>query len=117
MCTQTKSTLANLAFGRGFFNKLGSGRVQALSAGTQSADKVKPIVVEAMREVGIDIGGNKPKALTMDMVKKADRMTTMGCGAEAEAMCPTTFVETQNWELEDPSGRYGKKPVAVVRRF
>lgn len=48
-----------------FFNKLAEGGAQAFSAGTQPADKVNPVVVEAMKEAGIDISGNKPKALTM----------------------------------------------------
>ena len=51
-----------------FFNKLAGGKAQALSAGTQPADKVNPVVVEAMREAGINISGNKPKMLTLDMV-------------------------------------------------
>ena len=65
-----------------FFNKMAKGRAQALSAGTQPADKVNQVVVEAMREVGIDISGSKPRALTMEMVEKAHKMITMGCGAE-----------------------------------
>ena len=88
-----------------FFNQLAKGKAQALSAGTQPADKVNPIVVEAMKEVGIDISGNKPKALTMEMVEKADRMITMGCGAEAGAVCPASFIETEDWALEDPKGK------------
>lgn len=75
-----------------FFNKLAGGKAQALSAGTQPADKVNSVVVEAMREAGINIVGNKPKALTMDMVEKADRMITMGCGAETEAVCLASFI-------------------------
>jgi len=88
-----------------FFNKLAKGKAQALSAGTQPAGEVNPVVVEAMREAGINIGGNKPKALTMDMVDKADRMITMGCGADAEAVCPVSFIETEDWALEDPKGK------------
>jgi len=88
-----------------FFNKLAGSKARALSAGTQPADKVNPVVVEAMREAGINIGGNKPKMLTMDMVEKADRMITMGCGAEAEAVCPASFIETKDWALEDPKGK------------
>ena len=88
-----------------FFNKLAGGKAQALSAGTQPADEVNPVVVEAMREAGIDISGNKPKALTLEMVEKADRMITMGCGAEAGAVCPATFIETEDWALEDPKGK------------
>ena len=88
-----------------FFNKLAGGKAQALSAGTQPAGEVNPVVVEAMREAGINISGNKPKLLTIDMVKKADRMITMGCGAEAEAVCPASFIETEDWALEDPKGK------------
>ena len=88
-----------------FFNQLAKGKAQAYSAGTQPADTVNSVVVEAMREVGIDISGNKPKALTMDMVEKADKMITMGCGAEAEAVCPASFIETEDWTLEDPKGK------------
>jgi len=96
-----------------FFNPLARGKAQAYSAGTQPADKVNPVVVEAMQEVDIDISGNKPKALAMDMVEKADRMITMGCGAEAEAVCPASLIETEDWTLEDPQG----KPIKDVRRI
>ena len=88
-----------------FFNQIAEGKAQAYSAGTQPADKVNPAVVEAMREVGIDISGNRPKALTMEMVEKADRMITMGCSAEAGAVCPASFIETEDWALEDPEGK------------
>ena len=87
------------------FNQMAKGKARAYSAGTQPADKVNPVVVEAMKEMGIDISGNKPKALTMDMVEKADRMITMGCGAEAEAVCPASFIETEEWEMEDPKAK------------
>jgi len=88
-----------------FFNQMAKGKAQSYSAGTQPADTVNPIVVEAMLEVGIDISGNRPRALTMDMVEKADKMITMGCGAEAGAVCPATFIETEDWALEDPKGK------------
>lgn len=88
-----------------FFNQMAGGKSQAYSAGTQPADKVNPVVVKAMQEVGIDISDNKPKTLTMDVVEKADRMITMGCGAEAGAVCPASFIETEDWALEDPNGK------------
>ena len=88
-----------------FFNQRAKGKALALSAGTQPGDKVNPIVVKAMREVGIDISGNKPKILTMEMVEKADRMITMGCGADAGGLCPASFIETEDWALEDPKGK------------
>ncbi len=88
-----------------FFNELAGGKAQALSAGTLPASEINPVVVEAMREAGINISGNKPKLLTFDMVKNADRMITMGCGAEAEAVCPASFIKTEDWALEDPKGK------------
>ena len=88
-----------------FFNKLAKGRARAISAGTQPADRVNPVVVEAMKEVGIDISGNKPKALTAEMVEKASKMITMGCSAEAQGACPASFIETKEWALEDPKGK------------
>ena len=96
-----------------FFSQLAKGKLRAYSAGTQPADKLNPVVVEAMREVDIDIGGNRPKMLTMDIVEKADKMITMGCGAEAEAVCPASFIETEDWALEDPHG----KPIGEVRKI
>ena len=48
---------------------------------------------------------NTPKILTFDMVKNADRMITMGCSTEAEAVCPASFIESEDWALEDPKGK------------
>ena len=96
-----------------FFNQLAAGRAKALSAGTQPGDSVNPTVVEAMKEVGIDISGNKPKMLTFDMVEKAVKMITMGCGADAAAVCPASFIETEDWALEDPEG----KTIEQVRKI
>jgi arsenate reductase len=44
-----------------FFNDLAGGKAQSLSAGTQPADKVSPVLVEVMKEVSIDLSGKKPK--------------------------------------------------------
>jgi protein-tyrosine-phosphatase len=97
-----------------FFNQLAQGKAVALSAGTRPGDAVNPTVVEAMREVGIDINGNKPKMLTMEMIEKADRMITMGCGADAGGLCPVSFIETEDWALEDPKGK-SLEQVRVIR--
>ena len=94
-----------------FFNQMAKGKALAISAGTQPGDKVHPVVVEAMQQVGIDISGNKPKMLTMEMVEKADRMITMGCGADAGGLCPASFIETEDWALDDPKD----KPLEQVR--
>ena len=94
-----------------FFDQLAQGKARALSAGTDPADSVDPAVVKVMQEVGIDLSAKKPKALTSEMVNQADKVVTMGCGVEE--MCPATWVETEDWELEDPKGR----PLEQVRRI
>jgi arsenate reductase len=94
-----------------FFNQVAGGKARAISAGTKPASAVDPRTVEVMREVGIDISAAKPKALTMEMLEQADRVVTMGCGAEG--VCPASFVETEDWQLEDPKG----KSLEEVRRI
>ena len=96
-----------------FFNQIAEGKAHAISAGTQPVDKVNPMVVKVMQEIGIDISNNKPKLLTMEMVEKADKMITMGCGAEVGAVCPASFIETEDWALEDPKG----KTIAEIRKI
>ena len=93
-----------------FFNKLSEGRYKALSAGSRPSDSINPVVVEAMKEVGIDISGNEPKKLVRDMVLEADLAITMGCGEDA---CPVVPNELREWEIEDPHG----KTIEVVRRI
>ncbi len=87
-----------------FFNHLANGKANALSAGTNPDTAVDSSVIEAMREMGIDISGNRPKTLTLEMVEQADKVITMGCGVEG-GVCPAAFVETEDWELEDPKGK------------
>jgi arsenate reductase len=94
-----------------FFNRIVKGKAEGFSAGTQPASKVHPVVVEAMREVGVDTSGRKPKMLTFEMLKSADRVITVGCNV-AEA-CPASFVPTEDWEVDDPEG----KPIEKVRQI
>ncbi len=94
-----------------FFNRLVKGNARALSAGTDPAYATLPAVVKAMREVGIDISASKPNALTLKTLEQADLVITMGCGVEK--VCPATFTETEDWELEDPRG----KPLERVREI
>jgi protein-tyrosine-phosphatase len=87
-----------------FTNKYGQGKLTAQSAGIKLAPKVNPVVVEAMKEKGIDISMNKPKLLTQEMANKADLIVTMGCGASD--LCPGPFFkDTVDWALEDPKGK------------
>jgi arsenate reductase len=94
-----------------FFNQIAKSKVEAISAGTQPAAQVNPTVVVAMRELGIEIGNQKPKSLTLDMLESAYLVITMGCSV-AE-VCPASFVPTEDWELDDPEG----KSIEEVRRI
>jgi arsenate reductase len=94
-----------------FFNHLAGGKAQAFSAGTNPASSVDPTVVQLMLEVGIDISEKHPKKLTLEMLDETDRVVTMGCGVEQS--CPATFVQTEDWGLEDPKGQ----PVEKVREI
>jgi arsenate reductase (thioredoxin) len=78
------------------------GGVQVLSAGSEPADRLNPAVVEAMRELGIDISAERPKKLEDAMVREADVVITMGCG-DACPIYPGKRYE--DWELEDPWGK------------
>ncbi|MBI2854204.1 MAG: arsenate reductase ArsC [Chloroflexi bacterium] len=94
-----------------FFNHLAKGKARAISAGTEPGKQVQAEVVQVMKEVGIDISRNKPKALTEELLQQANRVITMGC--MTEGVCPASFVETQDWALEDPKG----KPLEKVRQI
>ncbi len=85
-----------------FFNKMSEGRHKGISAGSNPASQVNPIAVEAMKEVGIDIGGKKPKKLNKEMIMEAEIAITMGCG---EDTCPIVPNELRDWDLEDPKDK------------
>ncbi len=82
----------------------GEGR----SAGSSPADRVHPEVVEAMREVGLEVGGRSPKGLALEDVEWAELVVTMGCGDACPVLPGKRYVD---WELPDPAG----KPLAEVR--
>jgi protein-tyrosine-phosphatase len=92
-----------------FLNNYAKGKAQALSAGTHYASHIDHTVIEAMKEVGIDISNKRPKMLTLEMLGVADNVISMGCGVEG--VCPATYVPTEDWQLEDPEG----KPIEQVR--
>ena len=85
-----------------FFNDMAGKRHRGVSAGSQPGDEVNPVAVEAMAELGIDIGGGIPKLVTGEMVEEADLVITMGCG---ENVCPVVPKEITDWALDDPHGQ------------
>ena len=94
-----------------FFNALADpSKGRALSAGTAPGDRVHPEVVDAMREVGLDLARAKPQALTADLARGAAVLVTMGCGDE----CPfVPGARLEDWPLPDPHGQ----PIPAVRRI
>jgi arsenate reductase len=86
----------------GFLQHLAGERIEVLSAGSEPADEVNPVTVQAMSEKGIDISREVPKLLADSAVREADVVITMGCG-DACPFYPGKRYE--DWELDDPAGR------------
>jgi protein-tyrosine-phosphatase len=88
----------------GFFKKYASNEFKTLSAGTKPVYQLNPIVVEAMKEVGIDISKQKSKELTDEMIRESDNVVNMGC--MDKNFCPTIWLpKVIEWGLEDPKGQ------------
>jgi arsenate reductase (thioredoxin) len=86
------------------------GRIQVRSAGSDPGEEINPAVVQAMDEIGVDLGEAFPKPLTDEFVKAADVVITMGCG-DACPIYPGKRYE--DWQLDDPAGQN----LATVRRI
>jgi protein-tyrosine-phosphatase len=88
--------------------RLGGDRVRVRSAGTTPGDGIHSGVLEAMREVGIDLSERRPRRLEDQAVREADVVITMGCGDQ----CPVyPGKRYEDWDLPDP----GAKPLTEVR--
>jgi protein-tyrosine-phosphatase len=88
----------------------GQGRIEVLSAGSEPADRVNPLAVEAMAELGLDLAGRAPKLLSNEAVRASDVVITMGCGDACPVYPGKRYLD---WELEDPAG----KDLDTVRRI
>jgi len=93
----------------GWLRYLAGDTVEVRSAGSEPADQINPVAVEAMHEVGIDITAEQPKKLAYATVRESDVIVTMGCG-DACPVFPGKRYE--DWQLTDPAGQ----PIEVVRR-
>ena len=89
---------------------LGGNRVRVRSAGSAPGECVHPGVVEAMREIGVDLAHELPKLLTPDAVRAADVVITMGCGDACPVFPGKRYLD---WKLDDPKGR----EIGDVRRI
>ncbi|MDQ6724134.1 MAG: arsenate reductase ArsC [Thermoproteota archaeon] len=95
-----------------FFRKYSPDNYEAISAGTHHTSQINPLVVQVMEEVGLDIGNQKPKEMTEDMIKKATIIINMGC--MDKNFCPTLFINRIiDWNIEDPKN----KPIEKVREI
>ncbi len=90
---------------------LAGDRVEVRSAGSAPAETVNPAVVDAMREVGIDIAAETPKILTVDAVQSSDVCITMGCGDACPVFPGKRYLD---WTLQDPAGQ-GIEAVRPIR--
>lgn len=96
----------------GFFNKYAPKGYRAVSAGTKPAGQVSPLAVQAMKEAGIDIGRQRSKIITDDMIRGSAKAVNMGCMDRSD--CPLLFLNNPlDWGVEDPKGR----PIEEVRKI
>ena len=88
-----------------FFRKYApSDSFEVVSAGTKLASEINPIVIKAMRQIGIDISKQKPKETTEEMTRNATKIINMGC--IDKNFCPTLFIsKVIDWGIEDSKGK------------
>ena len=96
----------------GFFRKYAPKEYVPLSAGTTPTEKINPLAIKAMKEIGIDIADQKPKVLTDEMIRKSSKIVNMGCMDRQS--CPALFVNNMiEWSIPDPKN----KPIDEVRKI
>lgn len=87
-----------------FFRKYLPSGFEPISAGTKPASKVNPIVVQAMKEVGINLENNQPQSISQKMMDESEYTVNLGC-MDKEA-CPALFLKNvDDWQISDPKGR------------
>ena len=94
-----------------FLTHLAGDKVEVRSAGSAPADSINPAVVEALKEVGIDISNEQPKVLTTSAVEQSDVVITMGCGDACPFFPGKRYLD---WVLPDPAGQ-GVADVRPIR--
>jgi arsenate reductase len=95
----------------GFLRHLAGDMIDVRSAGSEPAERINLVAVQAMAEVGIDIAAEQPKILTTEAVKASDVVITMGCGDT----CPFyPGKRYEDWVLDDPAGQ-GVEVVRPIR--
>lgn len=92
----------------GFFKKYAPKEYEGISAGTMPVSEINPLAVEVMREIDIDISGQKSKEITEDMIRNSSKIVNMGCMDKVS--CPTLFLQNLlDWNIEDPKDKQIEK--------
>jgi protein-tyrosine-phosphatase len=95
-----------------FFRKYMPKGFEAISAGTKPSTHVNPIVLQAMKEIGIDIENQTPKHISQQIISESEKAINMGC-MDKES-CPALFMkDIIDWQIPDPKG----KSVEEVRKI
>lgn len=95
-----------------FFKKFMPKGFEVISAGTKPSDKVNPIVLQAMNEIGIDMQNQTPKTISQQIISESEKAVNMGC-IDQES-CPALFLkDVLDWQIPDPKG----KPIEQVREI
>jgi len=97
----------------GFARELGKGVLVAYSSGAMTAG-VQPRAITVMREIGIDITGQKSKEIDTSMLESMDIVVTL-C-THAEAACPLTppSIRRLHWPIHDPVGTVGSEEEIMI---
>jgi arsenate reductase len=87
---------------QGFAERLGKGKLEIFSAGSRPSSQIDPLIIEVMKEKGIDLTSKRPKSLNELPTIEMDYLVTMGCEETCPAVLAKKIIE---WEIPDPRGK------------